>query len=591
MDDLLADGSALAGLRFAEDLGRSARSVVHRYAFDPAQDTKVVEGKAYLGLVPGADGSGWETTSATVVAMDPLAGTVDIKRAAGPHPVALVPSRPFGSEPMRGALLRLADHVIAEGIEGPGRHRAARELVLGLAPRVTGVAPGEALVREGADVTATARALALRLDDTVLPIQGPPGTGKTYTAARMILDLVADGCRVGVTAQSHRVIENLLEAVVDAAGREGRVLSIGHRNDDDDRPAPAGIERIPETKGIPGGLAARRWDVVGGTSWVWARDDMQDAVDVLFVDEAGQVSLATVASVAGAARSVVLLGDPNQLPQVSQGVHPEGAEASALEHLVGGARTIAPDRGLLLGTTYRLHPDVNAFISDAFYEGRLTTAPGNERQRVAAGSPVGGTGIRHVPIEHEAATNRSPDEAAWIAEAVAGLVGRPWTDARGETRPLGADDVLVVAPYNAQVAEIDRALVSRLGTHANVGTVDRFQGREAPVAVYSMTTSTPEDAPRDLEFLYSGNRLNVAVSRARGLAVVLANPALLGVACHSPEQMRLVNALCRLVEVAEAQVGDDPGMPVEPPASPPADAHGGALLLFPDLGPGERRRR
>lgn len=599
-DDLVADGSALAGLRFVEDLGRSARSVVHRYAFDPAQDSKVVEGKAYLGLVPRADASGWDTTSATVVALDPLAGTVDLKRSGGPHPVALIPTKPFGSEPMRGALLRLADHVIANGLQGPGPYRAARDLVLRSLPRVAGASPGDVLVPGPQDVTAGARSLAVRLDETVLPIQGPPGTGKTYTAARMILDLVARGSRVGVTAQSHRVIENLLEAVVDAAAKEGRVLSIGHRSDgDDERPAPAGIERIPETKAVPGGLAAGQWDVVGGTSWVWAREDMEGSVDVLFVDEAGQVSLATVCSVAGAARSVVLLGDPNQLPQVSQGTHPEGAGASALEHLVGDARTIPPDRGLLLGTTYRLHPDVNAFISDAFYEGRLDTAPGNERQRVADGLPVGGTGIRHVPIEHDSASNRSPDEAAWIAEAISRLIGREWTDAKGDARPLTADDVLVVAPYNAQVAEIDRAVTRRLGRHSNVGTVDKFQGREAPVAMYSMTTSSPDDAPRDLEFLYSGNRLNVAVSRARGLAVVLANPELLNVACRSPEQMRLVNALCRLVEIAEAQVGDvgskpDPGG-VRAGADPggvvrPAMDAGMPMVLFPDLGPGGRRR-
>ncbi len=592
MDDLVADGSALAGLRFAEDLGRAARSVVHRYTFDPAQDTKVVDGKAYLGLVPKADGSGWDTTSATVVAIDPLAGTVDLKRSGGPHPVALIPAKPYGPEPMRGALLRLADHVIANGLDGPGRYRAARDLVRGFAPRIDGIEPGVGLIRGGDDETAGARELALRLEDTVLPIQGPPGTGKTYTAARMILDLVATGLQVGVTAQSHRVIENLLEAVVDAATKEGRVLAIGHRSDGDDgRPAPAGIARIPDTKMIPGGLAERRWDVVGGTSWVWAREDLEGSVDVLFVDEAGQVSLATVCSMAGAARSVVLLGDPNQLPQVSQGTHPEGAGASALEHLVGDARTIAPDRGLLLGTTYRLHPDVNAFISDVFYEGRLETAPGNERQRVDDGEPVGGTGIRHVPIEHDSAANRSPDEAAWIADAVAGLVGRAWTDVEGDMRALTADDVLVVAPYNAQVAEIDRAVQARLGRHANVGTVDKFQGREAPVAIYSMTTSSPDDAPRDLEFLYSGNRLNVAVSRARGLAVVLANPELLNVACHSPEQMRLVNALCRLVEVADEQAraaatGSDAGT-VAPSVIDGADA----LLLFPDLGPDGRRRR
>jgi uncharacterized protein len=286
---------------------------------------------------------------------------------------------------------------------------------------------------------------------------------------------------------------------------------------------------------------------------------MEASVDVLFVDEAGQASLATVAAVAGAADSVVLLGDPNQLPQVSQGVHPEGAGASALEHVVGDAKTIPPDRGLFLDRTYRLHPRVNDYVSEAFYEGRLETDPDNARQALGDGSPVGGVGIRHVPLAHVGASNRSRDEAAWIAEAIAGLVGRPWTDRHGVTRPMRVADVLIVAPYNAQVAEIARTVEQRLGAAPNVGTVDKFQGREAPVAIYSMTTSSPDDAPRDFDFLYSGNRLNVAVSRARGLAVLLATPALLRVACRTPEQMRLVSALCRLVEVAAAQEDERDG--------------------------------
>jgi uncharacterized protein len=235
-----------------------------------------------------------------------------------------------------------------------------------------------------------------------------------------------------------------------------------------------------------------------------------------------------------------------------------------------------------------MHPDVNAFISDAFYEGRLETAPGTARQHVGDGPPVGGTGIRHVPVRTSGASNRSREEAAWIAEALDALRGRHWIDERGEERPLEPEDVLIVAPYNAQVAEIGRAVKQRLGVDANVGTVDRFQGREGAVAIYSMTTSTPEDAPRDLEFLYSGNRLNVAVSRARGLAVVLANPELFRVACHTPEQMRLLNAFCRLLEVAARQ-GERSmaGAPLVV-AAPLVDA--GDLLLFPELGGTERRR-
>jgi uncharacterized protein len=590
LEVLLSDSAALAELRFEEDLGRIDKSALHQYRFDPAQDSKVVEGKSYLALAPKAHSSDWDQSTVKVIALDPVAGTIRLKRNAGnPHPVALIPTTPYGTEPMRSALGRLADYVVANGVEGPGRYRAARDLILRAPPRISGLGGGAPLPPDGGDMTPIARDLALRLDETVLAIQGPPGTGKTYTAARMILDLVDAGKRVGVTAQSHRVIANLLEAVQRAAAAERRFVRIGQRYDgDDDAGNGFGIERIAKSDDVAPGLARRAWDVVGGTSWLWAREDLEEALDVLFVDEAGQVSLATVCAVACAARSVVLLGDPNQLPQVSQGTHPEGAAASALEHLVGDAKTIAPDRGLLLGTTYRLHPDVNAFVSDAFYEGRLATAPPNALQRIEDGEPVGGTGIRHVAIRTTGASNRSRDEAAWIADAIATLRGRRWINERGEERALEVDDVIVVAPYNAQVAEIGRAVKDRIGIDANVGTVDKFQGREGAVAIYSMTTSTPEDAPRDLEFLYSGNRLNVAVSRARALAVVIANPALFRVACHTPEQMRLLNAFCRLLEVADAQQPRTAAAASRIATRAPGEDP--PLLLFPELGPQERRR-
>jgi uncharacterized protein len=559
LEELVRDGSALGDLTFIEDRGTVARSRLHRYRFDPAQETRIREGKSVIALAPGPDG--WAQSTVDVIELDPLAGTIDLKRnAANPHPVALIPGKPYGGEPMRSALGRLADDVIERGIGADdGRFRAARDLLLRRPPRIRGIAPGSPLAEPGEKPLAAGRRLALRLEDTVLPVQGPPGTGKTHTGARMILDLVQTGRRVGVTAQSHRVIANLLEAVATASAAEGVPLRIAQRADADDLASDdPRIERVGTTLGAIAGLRAGTWDVVGGTSWLWAHEDAAATVDVLFVDEAGQLSLATVCSVSGAADSLVLLGDPNQLPQVSQGVHPEGAGASALEHLVGEARTIAEDGGLLLGTTYRLHPDVNAYISDAFYEGRLQTDPANARQLVGDGEPVGGTGIRFVPLPHMGDGNRSRDEAEWVAAAIEALVGRRWVDREGRERRLEVPDVLVVAPYNAQVAEIARTVERRLGARPNVGTVDKFQGREAPVAIYSMTTSTPDEAPRDPEFLYSGNRLNVALSRARGLAVLVASPALLRVACRTPEQMRLVNAFCLLVEVAAKQQAGPP---------------------------------
>ena len=259
---------------------------------------------------------------------------------------------------------------------------------------------------------------------------------------------------------------------------------------------------------------------------------------------------------ATAARSIVLLGDPNQLPQVSQGVHPDGAGASALEHVLGADRTLPADRGLFLPVTFRMHPRVNTFVSELFYDGRLETDPKNADRPITGV----GTGIRYRPVVHPGDASRSTLEATEVAELVAALIGQSWTDRDGGPRPLTADDILVVSPYNAHVAEIHAAIERRIGGRVRVGTVDKFQGQEAPVSIFSTATSSPDELPRDMEFLYSGNRLNVAVSRARGLAIVVSSPDLLTVACRTAEQMRLVNAFCRLVEVAaeqEANAADD----------------------------------
>ena len=572
VDDLIADGSALGGLEFVEDLGPMKKSRVYRYRFDPSQETKLHVGKSPIDPATG-EGAG------EIVGFDPLRGTIDLKRSPGrPHPRGLIPSRPYGPEPMRGALGRMADSVITRGLTGSGPYRAARDLVLRRPPRATLQPEGAPLVHAGETPLDAARRLVVALDGSVLPIQGPPGTGKTYTGARMALALVERGQRVGVVAQSHRVIANFLDAVAEAAHEAGDSVRIVQLAGEAEDASPhEDVERVSSNEKVAAGLASGEFQVVGGTSWLWARDDMADAVDVLFVDEAGQLSLATVCSVAGSARSLVLLGDPNQLPQVSQGTHPEGAEASALEHLLGGARTIAPDRGLFLETTYRLHPAVNAFVSDAFYEGRLEPEAANATQDLEAGPPVGGEGVRFVGLPHAGGRNRSPEEAEWVVAAIEALRGREWTDRKGRRRVLDVPDVLVVAPYNAQVAEIANLAQRRLGVLPNVGTVDKFQGREAPVAIYSMTTSSPEDAPRDLEFLYSGNRLNVAISRARGLAVLVASPDLLHVACRTPEQMRLVNAFCRYIEIAAEQERDDDRAVVVAPIS--ASAAGELLTL------------
>jgi hypothetical protein len=550
-EELFDSPDALSGLQFVADLATIKQSRVTRYRFDPAQEYKVKVGDSPIDPATGA-------SAGSVHELDPAAGTIDLLRGPsrqGSHPAALIPSPPFDTRLQREALGQVADQVLAAGIDGPGRFRAVRELLLRRPPRIVGVPEGGPLARDGDDIVGAARRIAVALDQTVLPIQGPPGSGKTYTGAQMIVELVRAGKRVGITATAHKAITNLVDATIGAAALERLDLRVIQKGTIDSGSRAPGVTLTSESGDVAPALVAGSHQVAAGTSWLFARPDMANALDVLFVDEAGQLSLADVVAVGGSASSIVLLGDPNQLPQVSQGSHPDGAEASGLEHHLGEARTVPPDRGLFLATTRRLHPDICDFISEAFYEGRLEPHPETARQLVGPGGFVEGTGIRFIPVVHEDNQARSREEAELVADAIRGLVGRHWTDQRGVTRDLGIDDVLVVAPYNAQVAEIVRRVGDEFG-RPRVGTVDKFQGQEAPIAIYSMATSTPEEAPRQMEFLYSGNRLNVAISRAQGIAILVCSPALLRVRCHTPAQMRLANALCRFVEMAaEARFG------------------------------------
>ena len=488
---------------------------------------------------------------ASLVAVDDGDGTLDLEwktQDEPEHPAGIVPLEGFNDQMHRAALLRLGEWVAEHGIDADGEWRAARDLLLRAAPRV-GQEPGTALCRDDEADLDAARRLAVTLEHTTLAIQGPPGAGKTYTGARMIVSLVAAGKRVGVTANSHKVIGNLLAAVADAAGEEGVEVRITQKVTEDGQGTDApGVDVTKDNDRVRDGLADGTIDVVGGTSWLWASEKSRGLLDVLFVDEAGQVALANVVAMADATDSIVLLGDPQQLDQPLQGSHPPGADRSALAHIIGPDATLPPHLGLFLEHTYRLHPDIAAFTSDAFYEGRLESRPNLAAQSLIGPAPLRGSGVRYLESDHVGADSVSRTEAIQVAGIVRALVesGSTWINEDGEERPIGYRDVLVVAPYNAQVGQI----ASLLPPEARVGTVDKFQGQEAPISIYSMTSSSPEDAPRGMNFLYSRNRLNVATSRARCIAVVVAEPALLRVRARTPEQMRLANALCQFVEMA-----------------------------------------
>lgn len=288
--------------------------------------------------------------------------------------------------------------------------------------------------------------------------------------------------------------------------------------------------------------------VAAGTAWFWANPEYFESVDVLLIDEAGQMSLADAIAAAQAGKNLVLIGDPQQLDQPLQGTHPPGAEKSALEHLLGEHKTIPQAMGLLIPETFRLHPNICAYTSEIFYDGKLS-AHQVARNRVLEGHPLlSGAGLWFVPVQHEGNRNSSPEEVQIIARTVESLL-RPevrWFYSIGNSRVLKTEDILVVAPYNAQVSD----LLALLPKGIRVGTVDKFQGQDAPVVIYSLTTSSPEDAPRGMEFLYSLNRFNVATSRGKSTVIIVGNPQLFEPECRTPRQIQLANAFCRFAEMA-----------------------------------------
>jgi len=543
-DELQEDKNALGGLVYEGEVGRIKRSIIHRYSFPP-QDHTIDRALEVRDPRTGKD-------AGEKVAIDEHNRTIDLKRgilSSVPHPTALVPFEIIGSTVLRDSLLRIASWVADQGVTGSGNFRSARELLLRERPRVPLEGVGT-LIGEDQQLTEAAKALvhSLPREASVLPIQGPPGSGKTFTGARMIVELVRQGRRVGITAVSHKVISTLLREVCSAATDGGVAVKAVQKANAGDACQHEAVTPVKDNQDVLSALVNGSAQVAAGSAWLWAREEMANSVDVLFVDEAGQMSLANVLAVSPAATSIVLLGDPQQLDQPQRGIHPPGAEVSALGHLLNGRATIAADQGVFLTETRRMHPEVCAFSSELFYEGRLVSRPENEKQRLNAEEPFAGAGLRFAPVEHSGNQNESQEEVDKIAVSVDGLLksGATWTDKHGETHVLRLQDILIVAPYNAQVV----ALTERLPAGSRVGTVDKFQGQEAPLVLYSMATSTPEDAPRGMEFLYSLNRLNVAVSRARCVAVIVASPALFQVQCKTPRQIELANAFCRYIEMA-----------------------------------------
>ncbi len=550
-EELWQDRKALLGLKLVGEIKASGRTPVHRYRFPP-QEASVDEGDDIRDLRADISHDLKADEIGSVYAIDLNRGTIDIKKtkkAKERHPDAVHVFDRVPPAPLDGAILELARWVIEHGIDADGDFRAARDLLLRRPPR-TFTPLGSALRNPSEPGLDAALRVARDLDGGVLAIQGPPGAGKTHTGARMILRLAyEDEKRVGVTAVSHKVVRKMLESVLEAARAENVVLEVTHKPSSKARRGlslPGGMNEAEDNDEAIAALDSGR--AVGGVAWLWASGEAEKELDYLFIDEAGQMSLAQVLAASRSARNLILLGDPQQLQQPQRGAHPEGAEVSALAHLLNGAATIPENLGLFLEHTWRLHPSICSFTSELFYDAKLEPLPGLERQALVGPTPLAGSGLFFVSVQHDGNQASAPEEVKIVARVIDALVrpGVQWVDRLGVRRDLSLDDLLVIAPYNAQVSALSRHMPDLV-----IGTVDRFQGQEKPVVIVSMTSSSATDAPRGMSFLFDPHRLNVATSRAQCACILVASPTLFEPECKTPEEIRWANILCRYLELAQ----------------------------------------
>ncbi|SDC13304.1 TM0106 family RecB-like putative nuclease [Actinokineospora iranica] len=452
------------------------------------------------------------------------------------RPLAVLPGEPVRPTPKDEAIADLAQSVV-DGLPALPEHPGI-DLLRGSPPRLRG---GKPLPPATDDLVHTVIKAVDALDGSTLAVQGPPGAGKTYLAGKLIAHLVRAGRTVAVTSTSHKAVENVLTAALSAAPDLPCAKQAKVPDPDSAWDQPKSYPQLAKwrTEHDTGHL-------VGGTAWTFANNSVRaHPFDVLVIDEAGQFALADALAVSTAAKNLVLLGDPQQLPQVVQGTHPPGSDSSALGHLVGDADVIPANLGYFLDQTRRMHPAVCAPVSHLSYAGLLHAHPSTADRRIE-GVP---SGLYLAEVNHHANTTRSVEEAAAVTKIVAALHNRTWTD-QGTTRPLGDEDILVVAPYNLQTRTVAGELERAGFPGVRVGTVDRFQGQEAPVVITTMTSSSAVDLPRGLDFLLSRNRLNVALSRAQAVAILVCSPRLVEADIRTVDQMRLVSGMIGLMNAA-----------------------------------------
>ncbi|MGE0174337.1 MAG: TM0106 family RecB-like putative nuclease [Oligoflexales bacterium] len=537
-DDLYYDLDCLAYLeRTSAPPVKEKQSLIWEYSFNLNQEFKPAKSGSYRlhndSEVP-----------ITLVDIDWKKGIVLLKvhsKHSVPYSATIIPLEQIRKDGLVDSIQLFCQ----SWTENPTERSATTSFLRRERPRINGHKGGP-LIDPTKEILSQAITIVKNLDHATLCIQGPPGAGKTHVGKNVIAALVEQGYKVGIASNSHHAVNLLLKGAVTTIVEAGRSVNAVKIQSD---PPTDDIFKVPSIRPMKSGknIDLNGVQLAGGTAWAFAHEKCEEEFDYLFIDEAGQVSIANFVAMARCATNIVLMGDQMQLSQPIQGTHPGESGLSVLDYLLQGKATIPEDLGIFLPRTYRMHPDICQFISDMAYDSRLKSAPNTRNCKIIASKENimrQETGIVYIPVQHEGNTVASDEEVARVKEIVADLIGRPFVDKTGKIKgKIGLDDILVVAPYNYQVQK----LKEELGESAKVGTVDKFQGQEQAIVILSMCSSSA-DSGRGIDFLLSKNRLNVALSRATTLAIVVGSPEIGNAYTTKVENMALVNLYCSLLQ-------------------------------------------
>ncbi len=554
-EDLMDDLDCLANCQRTQKPGYKpsprARNLAYEYEFNPHQEFKGVAQRFYLLGVEQDDGRLVQVNYVREHS-NLEKGIIALQaKQEPPQFVSLVPDEFVNPDPIPQAIQFLADEFSNQDLANFSTaiidflSRSKPRFKLSQFAQQDGDAIAESVVPE--ERLRQIIDAVKNLDNSYLTIQGPPGAGKSYTGTRVIAELLTSGARVGIASNSHKAINNLLLSTATYCIQQKINGHFVCTKDSEPELQELGVTIVKNNElanCIVSGC------VLGTTAWGFARDDMANQLDYLFVDEAGQVSVANLVAMSRSANNLILMGDQMQLGQPSQGSHPAESGLSVLDYLLHEMATVPENMGIFLGTTYRMHSQVNHFISHYIYDDKLLSHPANDKRIITVPDGYEGpldkeAGVTFVPVEHQGNSQASDEEVETIKRLASSLLGRKFYTGKGDEdyRLIGWQDMLFVAPYNHQVSKLRAAL----GEQAKVGSVDKFQGQEAPVVFLSMCTSDAGESPRGVDFLFDKHRLNVAISRAQTLAVVVANPAIGLTMVEQVEQMKLINLFNAIV--------------------------------------------